>query len=55
MEVNEPAALGYNNGSVLIPRLKSYIMDKVEHEDNLATLEQIYAIFSQNGANTFED
>ena len=52
MKTKEPIVAKYNNN--LIPYLKSYIVDKLEEENNLDVLEKIYSIISPESKMSFE-
>ena len=53
MKAKEPLAVV--NGSSIIPHLRTYIVDKVEDETNLAVLQQLYAIVSRDDKEAYAD
>ena len=46
MKVEEPVASGYTSAKSAVSHLRHYIMERVENETDVTTLEQIYSIIS---------
>lgn len=46
MKAKEPIIRPYTSGNTIIPQLRSYLVDRVEMENDLEVLEQVYAVIS---------
>lgn len=55
MKVEEPMLKRHTSRSALIPHLRSYIVNKVETEDDMAILQRLYSVVSPDADETYEE
>ena len=53
MKVKEPLLKSHSNA--MIPHLRSYIVEKVEKEKDMAVLQQLYAVITPKANETFAE
>ena len=51
MKAKEPLLKSYTNS--IIPHLRNYIVDKVENEQDVAVLQQLYAVITPKDSESF--
>lgn len=53
MKAEEPLLHSHNNP--MIPHLRSYIVDKVENENDITVLQRLYAVITLQSDETYEE
>ena len=53
MKAKEPLLKSYTNS--IIPHLRNYIVDKVENEQDVAVLQQLYAVITPKDSESFAE